>query len=371
MTAERVGRFFDRNTLARLAFYLEAPFGVLSADGAFPCDASDPPPNGSVVRTVDGAVVEVLAKPSGRWAGDADWRESDHAMARSRVSALRLRQRAKRAVARFFDEAGFLEVDTPAAVPSPGLDLHLDAFGVADAQRWLITSPEYQMKRLLTGIDQPIWQLARCFRKDEHGPQHEPEFLMIEWYRRNAAMDAVMVDTEALVYGVATAVLPEGEAEAFAGPWPRRTVGELFKTHTGAPPPDDEEPFFRLWVEQIEPAFEPEPFFVIGWPASMASLARVEDGVALRFEAYVRGVELCNGFDELVDAAEQRARLERDHAERARRGRPTYPIDERFLGALEEGLPPSAGNALGFERLLMVLTGESIDRCVALPSPRL
>ncbi len=313
-------------------------------------------------------------------------REGDRARTERALEALRLRARVVREVRAYFEEEGFLEVETPLAVPSPGLDLHLDAFAVDgfDAPRWLITSPEYQMKRLLAGGAGPIFQIARCFRRGERGRHHEPEFTMLEWYRPDAGAEDVMRDTERLVARAAAAIHGEAAIERdgaridLTPPWPRHTVAELFAAHAGRAVHDvlpDEEAFFRAWIERVEPALGPEPRFVTRWPASMASLARLADDDprwALRFEAYLGGVELCNGFDELTDPVEQRGRLERDHAARLREGLPPYPIDERFLGALEEGLPPSGGNALGLDRLVMLIAGAaSIADVMALPSGRL
>ncbi len=310
-------------------------------------------------------------------------REGDHHQSFLRHDALRLRHDARRALRAFFDARDYLEVETAAMVHSPGLDLHLDAFEVLGGQerRWLITSPEYQMKRLMAGGLPRIYQLARCFRRGEVGHRHEPEFTMCEWYQGFSDASAMMTETEQLVAFITEAtlgstVLPSGVD--VATPWPRRTVQEVFEASTGEQLMDvlpDEERFFRLFVEKVEPSFGDAPFFLTDWPASMASLARLlpsDPAFADRFEAYVGGVELCNGFGELVDAAEQRARLERDHAARSQAGLPAYPIDEGFLGALEEGLPPSAGNAMGFDRLVMLLRGpDSIRDVVAIPSTRL
>jgi lysyl-tRNA synthetase class 2 len=311
----------------------------------------------------------------------------------------RLAQRAEawRAVRAFFDAAGFLEVETPLAVPSPGLDVHLAAFEVegmrgdeGPARRWLITSPEYQMKRLLAAGLPRIYQLARCFRRDERGARHEPEFTMLEWYRTFASSDAVMRDTEGLVAALALALRGTTTFELdalgcapcrieLAPPWDRVSVEEALRTHAGLGLEDllpDQERFFLVWSEQVEPRLgRSRPVFVVDWPASMASLARLHPDrphLADRFEAYVAGVELCNGFGELVDPVEQRARLLADQETRRAAGLPVYPIDERFLGALEEGLPPSAGNALGLDRALALLTGaRELDDVLAFGSRRL
>lgn len=319
-------------------------------------------------------------KPGGDWAAF---------QGSGRAHRLRLRSQAKKAIGKFFDSRAFIEVDTPAMVPSPGLDVHLDAFEVGtrqgEAPRWLITSPEYQMKRVLAGGLPRIYQLARCFRRDEQGSWHQPEFTMLEWYRAFAGSAEVMRDTEELVANVATTLggsatlVVRGARIDATPPWERLRVDEAFERYAGIRVTDvlpDEERFFRILIEQIEPKLGRErPVFLTHWPASMASLARLvpdEPACADRFEAYVGGIELCNGFGELIDPVEQRARLVRDQQARVQAGRPAYPIDECFLGALEEGLPPCGGNALGFDRLLMLVLGvDDIDEVLAISAERL
>jgi lysyl-tRNA synthetase class 2 len=286
---------------------------------------------------------------------------------------------AKR-VRAFFDARGFLEVETPLLVPSPGLDLHLDAFEVADAPagaisasapRYLSTSPEYQMKRLVAQGYERIYQLTKAFRRAEKGGRHNPEFSILEWYRARAGVEDVMRDTEQLV-----AVATDGEVRVggrivdVRPPFERITVCEAFarfadctSDETLAMAECDEDRYFRLLVDRVEPGLAAldRGVFLTEYPASQASLARRsprDARVAERFEAYVAGVELCNGFGELTDPAEQRARFERDRASRAERGLPVYPIDERFLEALAR-MPPAGGNALGFDRLVALACGNT------------
>jgi len=311
-----------------------------------------------------------------------------------RLALRRLKQRAIAlgAIRSHFSRQHSLEVDTPLAVPSPGLDLHLSAFEVRGLRspRWLITSPEYQMKRLLAAGVTRIHQIARCFRADERGARHEPEFTMLEWYRAFEGSDAMMRDTEELVAHVARALNDTARVPVpglgcepaeiwLSPPWDRLTVDEALRAHAGTSLDailPDEEKFFFVWSHEVEPKLGRErPVFVIDWPASMASLARLHPdrpAFADRFEAYVCGVELCNGFGELIDPVEQRVRLVRDQEARRSHGLPVYPIDERFLGALEEGLPPCAGNALGVDRLVALLVGApSIGDVMAFGSDRL
>jgi elongation factor P--(R)-beta-lysine ligase len=293
--------------------------------------------------------------------------------------ALAARAAGLRAIRGWFDAERFLEVDTPALVPSPGLDVHLAAFEVADGPEarpaFLSTSPEYQMKRLLAGGVPRCFQLAHCFRRGERGARHNPEFTMLEWYRAFAGVEQVIDDTEELVRAVARAIAGGLSVEVLgvrvdlAAPFQRLAIGDAFARWAGtsadeaiAMASEDETRFFRLLVDAVEPALARQevPVFLTDWPAPLASLARVsprDARVCERFELYVAGVELCNGFGELTDPTEQRRRFEHDRTERARQGLPVYPIDERFLAALEEGMPPAAGNALGVDRLIGVCLG--------------
>jgi lysyl-tRNA synthetase class 2 len=317
--------------------------------------------------------------------GPAEGTETGRLLERGTGRALAARAALLRAIRGLFDERHFLEVDTPSLVPSPGLDVHLDAFEVP-GEGYLITSPEYQMKRLLVGGIPRCFQLARCFRRGEEGGRHNREFLMLEWYRAFADMDEVIRDTEDLVRLAAqeisggTDIEVDGVTVDVGAPFERLTVAAAFERHAGVDQEralelarDDEDGFFRLLVDRVEPgiAKSARPVFLVGYPASQASLARLSPAdprVCDRFELYVGGVELCNGFGELTDPVEQRRRLERDQAERARRGLPVYPIDERFVAALAEGMPRAAGNALGVDRLLALCLGErSIGDVMSFP----
>jgi lysyl-tRNA synthetase class 2 len=340
-----------------------------------------------VGRSRDGALHDATAEVVGGPLRDAPAADGDLFFLAAgdgrRARALALRSKALGAVRRWFDGEGFLEVDTPTMVPSPGLDPHLGAFAV-EGRGYLTTSPEYQMKRLLSAGFARIYQLGRSYRDDELGPSHEPEFALLEWYRAFAGAEEVMADTESMVAEVARALLGTtrlpirgGRVVDVAPPWERLSVEEAYRRYAGAALDDlDEAQFFRLMVETVQPSLGAErPVFLTRWPASMASLARLcpdDPRYAERFEAYVDGLELCNGFGELTDAVEQRARLERDQATRREAGLPVYPIDERFLAALEDGVPPSGGNALGVDRLVLLLAGASaLEDVVFVPSRRL
>jgi lysyl-tRNA synthetase class 2 len=306
---------------------------------------------------------------------------------RERLTAARVRyleQRAAiaRALRAFFDAREFVEIDAPLLVPSPGLEVHLRAVP-AGWGRYLITSPEYQMKRLLAGGLERIYTVCKCFRADELGPHHNTEFTMVEWYRANASLDDILADTEAVVGACAAAI--GAPAELYAAPWDRLTVAEAMRRFAGVTVRGDESAdalraelvragidvgtaeawddlFYCAFVERVDPALAayPRPLFLTDWPAPLAALARPKPGaphLVERFEAYVGGVELANAFGELTDPVEQRRRFEEDLAARAARGYEQYPIDEKLLAALDEGLPPSGGIALGVDRLVMALTG--------------
>ncbi len=300
---------------------------------------------------------------------------------------LRDRMRVTEAVRAYLRSQHFLEVDTPSVVPNPGSDLHLAAFGVhaGDAAAgWLNTSPEYAMKRLLAGGVARCAQFARCWRAGERGARHQPEFTMLEWYRAWEDLDAVLADAEAIVRAAVGAlgdpdvVVREGHRVSLVRPFARLTVREAFARyapHEGDPialAARDEATYYAVFSTEVEPHLgRRQATFLTGFPSVQASLARVDPrdpAVCLRAELYVAGLELCNAFDELTDPAEQRRRLLDDQTRRAAAGLPVYPLDEAFLAALEEGIAPCAGNALGFDRLVMLATqSPRLDDVMAFP----
>ena len=354
----------------------------------------DAPPGAKAGDLVNGGRVE-RAYPAGDYPG----RESEVSrLPRARLDNLAARARATGAVREFFAARGFVEVDVPLCVRAPGLEVHLDAVAAGEG-RWLITSPEYQMKRLLAAGLERIVAVCRCFRAGEVGPEHQPEFTMIEWYRAWSDLDAVLADTEELVAHVARAVRGAATARV-AGrtidvtpPWPRMTVADAMALWAapGLSLDGDEQAlaaalaaagidtgsarawddlFYAAFVAGVEPRLREleRPLVLIDWPVRLGALARrspSRPGVVERFEAYIGGVELCNAFGELTDPVEQRARFEDDRRQRAARGKPVHPIDDKLIAALAEGLPPSAGNALGLDRLVMLVTGASSIRDVA------
>ncbi len=297
-------------------------------------------------------------------------------------SALEKRARALAAMRADLARQRFVEVETPARTAGPALDVHIDS--LTSEHEWLITSPEHHLKRLLAGGMPRIFRLGSCFRAGELGPWHEPEFTMLEWYRAFADSERVMADTERIVETVVRAltarhwVQRSGRRIDVRPPFDRMSVREAFRRYADvedavALAETNEPEYFQLLVDRVEPelAKRRRPVFLLRYPASQASLARMTEDdptVADRFELYVGGVELCNGFGELTDSREQRRRFEKDRARRRELGRPALPIDEAFMGALEEGLPPCAGNALGVDRLIALALGaESIGQVMAFP----
>ncbi len=310
--------------------------------------------------------------------------------------SLRRRARLSQAVRAFFDARGYLEVETPYAVPAPGEEVHLQTFRTerrtvdgATELLWLHTSPEFAMKKLLARGAGRIFQLARVWRNNEGSDRHVHEFTMLEWYRPYATMADLMDETEALLRAtLPPSVAIRGHVNDLAI-FERLTVAEAFHRHAGcdvlataddAPAlaaaagtrlrdgEDWEDLFFRLLLERIEPELgKTRPSFLTHWPTAQAALARrdpADPRVAERFELFVCGLELANAFVELTDAAEQRARFEADRARRhALYGGPDWPLDESFLQAVA-GLPDCAGIALGFDRLAMLAAGVSDIRDV-------
>ena len=320
-----------------------------------------------------------------------------------RLPALRRRARLAAAVRAFFDARGYVEVETPYAVTAPGEDVHLHAFATdsvdtagARQKLFLHTSPEFAMKRLLVGGAGRIFQLARVWRNGEGSGLHAREFTMLEWYRPGGTLADLMDETEALCRAVLPPGVQIGPLACDLSRFERLTVAEAFARNVGAdvlategdapalaaaagvrlrPAEDWEDLFFRLLLARVEPALgRGHPTFLTHWPASQAALARrdpADPRVAERFELYACGLELANAFVELTDAAEQRARFLADRARRhALYGGPDWPLDEDFLAALAHGMPPSAGIALGFDRLAMLAAGAArIEQVLWLPPP--
>jgi lysyl-tRNA synthetase class 2 len=327
------------------------------------------------------------------------WNPHIHA---DRRPFLLARGRIAAAIRDFFAAQDFIEVEASTLQVSPGNEAHLHAFATdligrdGHAERlYLHTSPEFACKKLLAAGEPRIFDFARVFRNRERGPLHHPEFTMLEWYRAREPYEAMMADSLAMLATAAHTIAAtkfafRGKAcNPFASP-ERLTVAEAFARFadidllatvsgakadrdalavsaraTGLRIADDDtwsDIFSKVLVAQIEPRLGLErPTILYEYPAVEAALARPKDDdprVAERFELYVCGVELANGFGELTDAAEQRRRFEVEMTEKQRVHGERYPIDEDFLAALAL-MPPASGVALGFDRLVMLATGAS------------
>jgi elongation factor P--(R)-beta-lysine ligase len=307
------------------------------------------------------------------------------------LGTLELRAKMLRAARDYFAATNTLEVETPALSKAAVTDIHLASIGAiaGGRQRYLHTSPEYAMKRLIASGCGDIYQVARVYRDGESGRHHNPEFTMIEWYRIGLDHHALMNDVEQLIGALLPAHRSSERAErisyreavqlhagvdAFDDPM---TVLTGALEHAGISLPngveDNRDACLDLIVSTlVGPKLGKERLsFVHDYPASQAALARVHGRVASRFEAYLDGLELANGFHELTDVDEQRKRFVADNAERQRRGLPQMPIDEEFLAALDHGMPACSGVALGFDRLVMCATGaDRIDDVLPFPFER-
>ncbi|MFN3199241.1 MAG: EF-P lysine aminoacylase EpmA [Bradymonadia bacterium] len=310
------------------------------------------------------------------------------------ASPLPLAQRARilRALRAHFDAQGFIEIEAPVLVVSPGMEPHLDAFEVKRSpepdRRFLHTSPEYALKRLLgEGYDR-IYSLGPCFRDEPTSSTHSPEFTMLEWYQKGLDLEGLMAQTEAAVASACRAIhggtdcVYRGQQLSLSPPFERMSVQQAFKRFARIDPwqyaqadtlrmaarmagvavPTDsgswDDVFFQIFLNAVEPRLgRSKPTLLHGWPASQAALARLDPfdpRRALRFELYAGGIELANAFDELTDAEEQRSRFQKEQVERSQMGKTVLPIDEQLLEALPR-MGPTSGIALGVDRLVMLL----------------
>ncbi len=292
-----------------------------------------------------------------------------------RQNALRKRATLLQAIRQFFIDRGYLEVETPHRIPAPAPEPYIDAIPSGD---WFLqTSPELCMKRLLAAGYGKIFQISRCWRAGERGALHIPEFTLLEWYRSNSDYRDLMDECEALIQSISRAAGP-GERISFRGreirltsPWERVSVGEAFERFTRISMREalENHLFDEVMVREIEPRLGMErPAFLYDYPVERGALARPKkDNPALaeRFELYLGGLEIANAFSELTDSEEQRKRFQSEEAYRRSLKKPPYPMPEKFLMEMKE-MPPSAGIALGVDRLAMVfLDAKSIDEVVA------
>lgn len=310
------------------------------------------------------------------------------------LDVLRARAVMLARIRQFFAERDVLEVETPILSLAGNTDPHLASFSVTPpgggSRRFLHTSPEFAMKRLLAAGTGPIFQVARVFRAEERGRWHNPEFSMLEWYRPGWDHHQVMDEVDGLL-----------QCLAQTPPAVRMTYGEVFARHCHIDPhtasfAELQAASNRLglamgdgcatslttgdWLDLlmshvVAPALGRErPVFIYDFPESQAALARVRSGtppVAERFELFIDGMEIANGFHELVDAVEQRRRFGADVEARRAHAMEPVPVDENLLAALAAGLPPCAGVALGLDRLLMRITGaQDVGAVLAFPWER-
>lgn len=307
------------------------------------------------------------------------------------------------AVREFFSERDFLEVTTPIAVRSPGTEVHLEPmhlriqYDFSDQEHYLITSPEYSLKKWIAQGASQVFEIARCFRNQEAGSAHLAEFFMLEWYRSPGRLEEIAMDVEGLIQRV-TSLSDFSTPNHRPHRLVRTSIENLFRDKLGrsiSPQSGrveyisicqslgvhfDEtdslnDLFHRIWLSQIEPFlnewFHDQPVCVLGFPPFQAALARVgSDGWAQRFEIYWRGFEVCNAYQELNDPNENERRMKMDLAERDALGKSVFPVDEKLIEALRQGIPPSAGVALGLERLYMASRNErDIHQVWSISSP--
>lgn len=286
----------------------------------------------------------------------------------SRSQHLWLRSRIIQSIRRFFIEHDYLEVETPCLIPAPPPEPHIDA--MSSGALYLHTSPELCMKRLLAAGYPKIFQISRCFRHGERGNLHLPEFTLLEWYQVGIDYIGLMEECERLISSVSQDIGTGQRIEYMGmqidlkGPWEKMSVNEAFDryAHLALERALEQGSFDKIMVEEVEPRLGmTTPTFLYDYPAPLAALARLKKenpGLAERFEIYIAGLELANGFSELVDVKEQRERFEEHQKQRISLGKHIYPMPERFLKSLEQ-MPEAAGIALGVDRFVMILAGRS------------
>jgi len=300
-------------------------------------------------------------------------------MTHYRQTAIRnnLIQRARilSAIRKFFVQNDYLEVETPIRIPAPAPELHIDAQPCG--QWFLHTSPELCMKRMLAAGYSRIFQICKCFRQKERGGKHLPEITMLEWYTAGTDYGHMMDQSRELILflvdqlEVAKPLTYQHHSIDLDNPWPRLTVAQAFDRYGSMSMTEAlrSRQFDEIMGLEIEPHLGlTQPVFLYDYPAACGALARLKSGhleVAERFELYIGGLELCNGFSELTDSQEQRRRFAQESKQRIKAGKTTYPIPEPFLVALMN-MPQASGNALGLDRLVMIMTDQSnIDDVVA------
>jgi len=283
---------------------------------------------------------------------------------------LELRAEVVRGIRCFFEGRGYLEVDTPIRVKTPALEDHIDA--EPSGEKWLRTSPELHMKRMVCDGYEKIFQIGPCFRQGERGMHHLPEYTMLEWYQVGVDSSVILIETLDLLRSVAQKVKKPCVCGLEQEPI-MVTISDVFSQVAGWDPIKsfDSDRFDLDLIEKVEPWIEKQksPIVVKDFPVERAALARIKQDdrpVADRWELYVGGVELANCYTELTDPSEQRRRFQECAKLRKKDGRPVYPLDERFLQAMDQKMPDCAGIALGVDRLIMLFAGlDDISQVVA------
>ena len=292
-----------------------------------------------------------------------------------RKKTLQQRARIVQEIRRFFIETGYLEVETPHRIPSPAPESHIDAI---PSDMWFLqTSPELCMKRMIAAGYEKIFQICRCWREKERGSLHLPEFSLLEWYRAGGDYHSLMEECEGLIrfatraIGLSEKIVFRTHEIDLSRPWERISVNEAFRRYskTSMTRALEQNLFDEAMVQEIEPNLGVDrPMFLYDYPAQRGALARLkpeDPAVAERFELYIGGLELANGFSELIDPAEQRERFRIENKNRQSFGKTVYSMPEKFLAELHN-MPPSSGIALGVDRLVMIfLDVETIDDVVA------
>jgi lysyl-tRNA synthetase class 2 len=302
----------------------------------------------------------------------------------STLAQLRFRHELLKAIRDFFYSHGYLEVETPnlmrSAAPDPNIEplkVYIDDKGPF----FLHTSPEMGMKKLLCYGHERIFQVCKVYRVEESEEIHNTEFTMLEWYREGTYLNAIDEVVDLITYVVDH--FPAADESRFTKPWQVYDLAELFKKMIGINPFERDRDalfsamqgagflgidqkdtwndlFFKLFIQEVEPRISKEaPYFIKDWPLSVSTMAKKLDATRVeRFELYMNGLEIANGYTELLDASEQRQRFDRDNNERRALEKQTFPIDEEFLDAVETLQGPYTGISVGIDRLLMVLLGK-------------
>ena len=301
----------------------------------------------------------------------------DRDLAAAQTDAAQLVAKRERLVARatmlqalreWFAQNDFLELESPVRIPAPALEDYIDAVE-AGAGRWLRTSPELHLKRMLAAGYERIFEIGPCFRAGESGDHHREEFTMLEWYRRGGTWRDLMADTQAMIRAAIAAVHPgenalpfRGKQIRFDGEWREMTVSNAFERYAEMPLTEAIRcgEFEVQLCEKVEPHLGNDtPLFLTEYPVECSGLSAPlpgKPGFVARWELYIAGLEIGNACSELVDPPEQERRFEATAELRAREGRTVYPMDQPFMNAIWNGLASSAGTAIGLDRLAMVLT---------------